>query len=184
MERRELFKILGAGAVAADTAGTMNAQHAHEPAAPAGEYKAKFFSDSQIRMLTDLCEIILPSDDKSPGAGKAGVWRYLDAYAHHWGDDVQDQFVKGLKLIEQSATKRYSKPYLELSPGEREQIVQDMAKRESNPKDKMGRFFVMLKGHTIIGYHYSEAGMKHYMGYSDDPVAEFTGCNHPEHQRT
>jgi gluconate 2-dehydrogenase gamma chain len=161
----------------------LDAQHVQAPA-PAEAYKSRFFTDTQIKVLTELCEIILPADDRSPGARKAGVWRYLDLYAHHWGKEVQDQFESGLKLVEQLAMRRFSKPFLELPPDDRENIVATMAERESNLKDKLGRFFVLLKGQTILGYHYSEAGMKHYMGYSGEPVAEFPGCYHPEHQRS
>jgi|SRR6516165_1291616 hypothetical protein len=62
MERRELFKIIAAGAL------TEAAVQARRP----------FFDVEQTAVLDRLSDIIIPSDDQSPGAHEAQVVHYLD----------------------------------------------------------------------------------------------------------
>jgi hypothetical protein len=66
IERRDLFKIMTAGALAGPTAA------ADRP---------PFFSDAQRTMVDRLADIIIPTDEQSPGAHDAGVARFIDLLA-------------------------------------------------------------------------------------------------------
>jgi hypothetical protein len=180
MERRELFKIIAAGAVAAETAG---AQHQHTAAAAAKPYVAKFFSARQVRALDSLCDIIIPSDSLSSGAHEAKVVQYVDLIIYYGTPEQKNEFRRGLALVDRTALKQFQKPFADLERRDQEEIVAAMAAKESDPKDALGRFFVYVKRLTIEGYHYTEVGMKQFMGYRGNSViSEFPGCTHPEHQ--
>jgi hypothetical protein len=179
MERRELFKIIAAGAVAAETV----AQHEHAAAAAAKPYLAKFFSPQQVRALDSLCDIIIPSDSLSPGAHEAKVWQYIDLIAHYGPPQQKKELTRGLSLVDRAARKQFQKPFADLDRPNQEETVAAMAAKEPDRADILGRFFIYLKRLTIEGYHYTEVGMKQFMSYrGNTAIPEFPGCTHPEHQ--
>jgi hypothetical protein len=180
MERRELFKIIAAGAVAAEAA---DAQHQHAAAVAAKPYTEKFFSSPQVRALDSLCDIIIPSDSLSPGAHEAGVWQYIDLITHYGTPQQKKELTRGLALVDRAARKRFQKSFAALDRPDQEAIVAAMAAKESDREDALGRFFIYLKRLTIEGYHYTEVGMKQFMRYrGNTAIPEFPGCTHPEHQ--
>jgi hypothetical protein len=180
MERRELFKIIAAGAVAAEAAG---AQHQHAAAVAAKPYTEKFLSARQVRALDSLCDIIIPADSQSPGAHEAKVWQYIDLIAYYGPPMQKQELTRGLALVDRAARKQFKKPFAGLDRPDQEKIVAAMAAKESDPGDALGRFFIYLKRLTIEGYHYTEVGMKQFMGYrGNTAIPEFPGCTHPEHQ--
>jgi len=180
MERRELFKIIAAGAVAAEAA---DAQHQHAAAVAAKPYTARFFSSQQVRALDSLCDIIIPSDSQSPGAHEAKVWQYIDLLMHYGTPHQKKELTRGLVLVNRAARKQFQKPFADLDRPHQEEIVAAMAAKESDRDDYLGRFFIYLKRLTIEGYHYTEVGIKQFMGYrGNTAVSEFPGCTHPEHQ--
>src|SRR5262245_13839332 len=111
MERRELFKIIAAGAVAAEAA---DAQHQHATAVAAKPYTAKFFSSLQVRALDSLCDIILPSDSQSPGAHDANVWQYIDLITQYGTSQQKKELTRGLALVDRAARKQFQKPFVDL----------------------------------------------------------------------
>src|SRR5690349_15819651 len=111
MERRELFKILGATAVAAELG---LAQHLHETM-PAETYTARAFRPEQLAMLNQLCEIILPSDEESPGAGKANVALYLDMFVSFRGSGTKQLFEEGLALVDARSRAQFQKAVAEFA---------------------------------------------------------------------
>ncbi|MGH9628289.1 MAG: gluconate 2-dehydrogenase subunit 3 family protein [Bryobacteraceae bacterium] len=179
MERRELFRIIGAGAVAAELS---LAQHNHG-SQESKPYSPQFFSKEQIELLDQLCEIIIPADEQSPGAREAKVWEYIDIMAFYGGKSIQEPLVVGFKHVESEAERRFGKAFLRLDATEQDSIVAAMADKEKNREDVSGRFFGFLKSMTIAGYHYSEVGQEKFMGYKGNTaVRDFDGCNHPEHE--
>jgi hypothetical protein len=181
MERRELFKILGLTAVAAELG---LAQHVHE-AAPAETYTAGVFHPEQLAMLNQLCEIILPSDEESPGAGQANVALYLDMFVYFRGRETKQLFEEGLALVDSRSRAQFQKPFQELSASEQDAIVAQLAASEQNRDDPGGRFFRLLKAQAVLGYHYSDIGQRQYMRYQGNTaIAEFPGCQHEGHHAT
>jgi gluconate 2-dehydrogenase subunit 3-like protein len=180
MERRELFKIIAAEAVAIEAAG---AQHQHPATAAAKPYARKFFSSQQERAFDSLCDIIIPADSQSPGAHEAKVWQYIDLITHYGTPAQKQELTRGLALVDRAARKQFQKPFANLDRADQEEIVAGMAAKEPDREDELGRFFIHVKRLVIEGYHYSEVGMKRFMGYrGNTAISEFPGCAHPEHQ--
>lgn len=180
MERRELFKIIAAEAVAVEAAV---AQHQHAGAVAAKPYTRKFFSSQQVRAIDSLCDIIIPADSQSPGAQEANVWQYIDLIAYYGTATQKQELTRGLGLVDRAARKQFQKPFANLDRVDQEKVVAAMAEKESDREDDLGRFFIHVKRLAIEGYHYTEAGMKQFMGYrGNTAIPEFPGCTHPEHQ--
>jgi len=182
IERRELFKVLGATLIATQQGA---AQHDHGPPASVNveDYAPRFFSVVQYRTIDRLTDIIIPTDDQSPGAHAAGVRFYIDTVLHYADAGTQQKWQSGLAAVDQSARAHFNKAFGECTIQEQEQIVAVMARNEKNPSTELELFFGLLKGLTVEAYATSEVGQTRYFGYTGNTaIKEFPGCKHPEHQ--
>lgn len=169
MERRDLFKIVAAGAIAA----------------PAAAARPPFFTPAQIAMLDRLGDIIIPSDEQSPGAHEAGVVHYLDLLASVSPPARQQIWRSGIAAVDAAARERFSRAFLECGRERQEQIVELMAAHEFQPRNDLERFFEMVKQAVVDGYRWSEVGVTRYMRWVGNrfETGSWTGaCNHPEHR--
>ena len=151
IERRELFRIIGAAAAASSYAESV---------------QPRFFSVKEYEFLTNLCAAILPADEEGGGAVEAGVPRYIDTLAF-CGDAAAKEFWRnGLAAVSR------------LAETTAERAVELMAAGETAPSTDAERFFVRLKAVTIEAFFQSNVGMK-YVGYKGNTgVMTFPGCTH------
>ena len=180
IERRELFKIITVGALASPVAA-QNHKHA---APPAATQRSAFFSADQQAVLDRLADIIIPTDEQSPGAHEAGVVRYLDLLAAASAPPRQDEWRRGIEAVESAAREKFSRSFSACTRAGQEQIVALMAAGEGAPRNELERFFVLLKPAVIDGYRYSEIGVRQYMGWVGNQfqTKHWSGaCTHPEH---
>ena len=183
MERRELFKIIGAGALAAPAVAQ---SHLHESAEGAARAKqAAFFGAAQRATLDRLSEIIIPADESSPGAHEAGVVEYLDLLVGHSPASRQREWRQGIEVVEGAAQARYGRGFINCSAEQQVEMVTLMARNEPAPQNELERFFALLKPAVVDGYRFSEVGVKQYMGWVGNQFDTRTwrgACTHPEHQ--
>jgi hypothetical protein len=181
IERRELFKVLGAALMVTRQGA---AQHDHGPPATVNieDYAPRFFSDAQYRTIDRLTDIIIPSDDQSPGA-HAGVRFYVDTVLHYEDEGTQQTWRNGLAAVDEAARTSFNKSFGECSIQEQENVVAVMARNEKNPSTELELFFRLLKSLAVEAYSVSEVGLTRYFGYTGNTaIKEFPGCKHPEHQ--
>ena len=182
IERRELFKVLGAALMVTRQGA---AQHDHGPPAAVNieDYAPRFFSDAQYRTIDRLTDIIIPSDDQSPGARAAGVRFYVDTVLHYEDEGTQQTWRSGLAAVEEAARTSFNKSFGECIIQEQENVVAVMARNEKNPSTELELFFRLLKSLAVEAYSVSEVGLTRYFGYTGNTaIKEFLGCKHPEHQ--
>ncbi len=175
MERRIVLKLIAAGVIpgAGGLVQLASGQDAYAP---------EFFSDSQFRLLDDLTEVILPSDDHSPGARAAKVARYIDVIVADGDRQLQKTWLRGIKSIEKMARRRFKKNFVDCDAEQQDAIVAEMARNEDDPNDDVERFFAIVKRATIDGYYTSKTGIHEDFEYAGNTaVAEFAGCSHPQH---
>jgi hypothetical protein len=180
VERRELFKIIAGGAVAAPA---LAQQHVHADAAKAAPHKP-IFTPAQDAVLDRLSDIIIPTDEQSPGAHEAGVSQFLDLAATLNPQRYQS-WSRGIEAVDTAARARFAHAFMECTREQQEQIVEQMAQNEGQPTNDLERFFTTLKPMVIDGYRFSEIGVKQFMRWEGNhfDVAAWKGaCNHPEHQ--
>jgi hypothetical protein len=185
MERRDLFKILGVG-LAIGPEVLAEHEHATSSAAPfdAANYQPRFLSVQEYKALGQLCDIVMPADEASPGACEAGVPFYIDSLLVYAKPERQQEWHSGLEQVQGAAQARFGRPFEQCQLQEREAIVADMAKNEENPQTPLQNFFRPLKDLTLTGYCLSDAGMRQYLGYRGDrAVKDFPGCTHPQHRQ-
>lgn len=168
LTRRALIQITAAAAVAV-SAGVQRGFP--------GAQALKFFSNDEFALLDELTELIIPTDDHSPGARAAGVAAYLDArLAESVEEESKKQWHEGLKRIEALSHEMHGKPFLQSTPDQRVAVLSRIAKNEKNPQTLEEQFFVELKFSTADAYYSSKIGIHQEMEYKGNVLLpEFAG---------
>jgi Gluconate 2-dehydrogenase subunit 3 len=176
MERRALLKIFAMTAVshqlpALPIADMSGMQMAQSPL-PATPYTLQYFTEEESLLLDQLMEIILPTDDHSPGAHEARTNLFADLMVATSGDAVKKQWRDGLSLMREEA-----------AGSSLADALHKAAAGEEHPTTDLERFFVPLKQMTVNGYYTSTTGIHQEMEYIGNTyLAAFPECTHPEHQ--
>jgi hypothetical protein len=180
IERREVLRILSIAAVAARFTGfvrwTFACEHvsADSTQIRSATYAPQFFSASEYPAVERLTEMILPSDGGA-GAREAGVSEFVDFMV--WSDPtLQYKFRFGLGWLDAHSERLYSKPFIELEPGQQNLILRRLAyKKEFCDGEEDGRvFFALMREYTVMGFYTSRVGLEEldYPGlkfYSESP---------------
>ena len=180
IERREVLRILSIAAVAARFTGfvrwTFACEHvsADSTQIRSATYAPQFFSANEYRAVERLTEMILPSDGGA-GAREAGVSEFVDFMV--WSDpSLQYKFRFGLGWLDAHSERLYSKPFIELEPGQQNLILRRLAyKKEFRDGEEDGRvFFALMREYTVMGFYTSRVGLEEldYPGlkfYSESP---------------
>src|SRR5204863_5366050 len=76
-------KLFSLPVVAGSEDAALDVQPRFQQDAPAkNDYTPKYFNQMQFRMIEQLCEAIIPADDKCGGACQAGAAQFVDVAAH------------------------------------------------------------------------------------------------------
>ena len=174
LSRRELIK-LGAAATVAASCG-MGESLAAQSAASAGR---AFFTPEEFAIVDELSELIIPTDDHSPGARAAKVAAYIDAQlAEAWEEKDRTDWREGLRLIEQRSRAIHARSFMQSSADERLATLTRIAQNERKPQTPEEIFFVELKSRVVQAYYTSEIGIKQEMEYKGNSyLAEFVGVD-------
>lgn len=139
---------------------------------------ARVLTQAESALLDELTELLIPTDDHSPGARAAGVAAYIDArLAESLEPEWRALWRSGLQAVEALSHELSGKPFLEATPDQRVAVLTRMAAGESAPKTEAERFFIELKQWTVRGYYTSDIGIhadQEYKGNVYQP-GEFAG---------
>ncbi len=125
----------------------------------------RFFTDSEMAMLTLLVDIVIPKDEVSPSASEAKVPDFIEFMMKDQPGN-QTPFRGGLMWVNHRAIELFNKSFVEISAAERIQIVEEIAWPEKAEKglETGVKFFNLLRNLTITGFYTTEAGFKD-LGY-------------------
>ncbi len=168
LTRREVIQITAAAAAVA--VGGAERGFAGGPA-------PTFFSPEEFAMLDELTELIIPTDDHSPGARAAGVAAYLDRrLAENIEDDRKQQWHEGLRRIAAVSHELHGSSFMQAAPEQRAAVLSHISRNEKNPQTPEERFFVELKFSTADAYYSSKIGIHQEMEYKGNVLLpEFVG---------
>ncbi len=199
--RRDVLK-LAAAAAATPLLPRGVAQAAAAVAPAARPLAGRFFTASEMALLDELAEMILPADDHSGGARAAGVAGYIDGRLAEYDPSIsplrqeRERWKAGLANVEALARSASGKTFLEATPAERTALMERMAtpivekelpteepeeRRQpavEKPETQGQRFFVELKAWTVRGYYTSKVGIHDEMEYQGNKaIVEFAGVD-------
>jgi gluconate 2-dehydrogenase gamma chain len=186
--RRDVLKTLAMGAVGGSVLQAVPlqaAQHVHRMIAQeksrggTGTYRPKFFSAHQYQTLSSLCDAIIPADEHSAGAVKAGAPEFIDLLTSE-NKDYQLALGGGMMWLDGLCADRFGSTYLACSPVEKKQVLDLIAYRKNADTDaalSQGvEFFAFLRRLTGDGFYTSEIGIKDLQYTGNTYVMEFPGC--------
>ena len=185
--RRDVLKTLAIGAAGGSVLQAVPlqaAQHVHrmitqEKSHAAGTYRPKFFSAHQYQTLSSLCDAIIPADEHSAGAVKAGAPEFIDLLTSE-NKDYQLALGGGMMWLDGLCADRFGSTYLACSPVQKTQVLDLIAYRKNADKDpalSQGvEFFAFLRRLTSDGFYSSEIGIKDLQYIGNTFLKEFPGC--------
>jgi hypothetical protein len=175
--RREMMK-LAAGAIIAPALQQTGPKNRRPPAnAQTNAYR--FFTTDEFAVVDELSELIIPTDEHSPGARAAKVAEYIDRrLAESFGDEPKLQWREGLKLVDQISVEMNGRPFMQASQDQRVAVLTRIARNESNPEKPEEKFFVELKSRVARAYYTSKIGIHDELEYKGNTyLREFAGID-------
>jgi hypothetical protein len=138
-----------------------------------------FFTPEELALVDELSELIIPTDEHSPGARAARVAAYIDSrLAEAWDEEDRTTWRQGLAGIERLSREGGSRAFLQSSPDQRVALLTRIAANERQPKTPEERFFVELKTRVVRAYYTSEIGIRQELEYKGNSyLAEFVGTD-------
>jgi Gluconate 2-dehydrogenase subunit 3 len=182
LTRREIIK-LAAGAVVISPLVGLITTHAADNTTAAlvsqgqSARAPQFFSREEFALVDELTEMIIPTDDHSPGARAAGVAAYIDArLAESFEGEPKQLWRDGLKLIDSLSRQMHGRAFLQAEPKQRIELLTRISENEASPKKPEEIFFSELKARTARAYYSSKIGIHTEMEYKGNiNLKEFVG---------
>ncbi len=161
LKRRDLFKLMTAAAF------TTLQLPAAEPGAPL------FFTRDEFALLDCLTDLMIPTDDHSPGAHEAGVAPYIDkTVAEAFRAEDKESWRKGLAAMNQLSQSTCSCAFLKASPSQQAGMLSKLAAKEKQPQTEAEKFFTQLKETTAFAYYSSSIGIHQEINYKGNVLLE------------
>jgi gluconate 2-dehydrogenase gamma chain len=180
ISRRRILQAIGsAPALAAATGTEASAQTAAKPA-----YRRKVFDAHQWHTVEVLCDLILPGDQRSVSASKAGTAEFIDDWLdfrkHEDGNDILASVIMGgLAWLDRESNGKFGKDFAAAAPDQQKQLLDRIAWPEkATPEDRHWvTFFNAFRDLTVSGFFSSEAGVADLPYLGNKAVAEWKGCD-------
>jgi Gluconate 2-dehydrogenase subunit 3 len=192
MQRREVLKLLAAGAAVPILPPSLLA-HLQEAQSKVGSaYKLRTLSPQQNALVVSMIDLIIPVTD-TPGAKAARVNEWIDVILTDWAVDSERQdFLAGLAGVDKRSNEMFGKNFIDASADQQTMLLlamddQAAAHRtehrvrhgntipQDRDKELKGNFWDVFKGATIHGYYTSEIGFTQEENLQIIPGA-YHGC--------
>jgi len=188
ISRRDVLKNLAFGAAGGSVLQMIPAEAAalahqmvqkEKAASAAGKYTPKYCSPHQYKTLTTLCDLIIPSDEKSGGAVEAGAPEFIDLLCSE-NEDFQLHIGGGLNWLDNTCRDRYEHTFLGSTPAQKKEILDLIAYRKnakSDPSLTPGiAFFSRLRQMICDDFYTSKIGIEDLQYIGNTAFADFPGC--------
>lgn len=131
--------------------------------------KGQILSDSQMALLRELVEVIIPQTD-TPGAADTDTHGFIDdQLAHCQAPDEAQQFIAELDRFGALVQKHWGNEFQNLSSSDMHEAMSSLASGKSPFGALTETFFYKLKSLTILGYYSSQAGASQELVYLPVP---------------
>ena len=167
--RRELLKAIAASAMIGPV-GLEAAQHVHGIAAQeksAAGYKPKALTAREFKTLRVLADLIIPPDERGPGAADAGAPEFIDLLASQ-NPRLLAIYTGGIAWLDHSSQRLNSKDFADATQ-QQQVVLLDLIAYRKNESPMLGpgiEFFGWARRMVVGAYFTSPEGTKAlgYMG--------------------
>jgi hypothetical protein len=180
ISRRTALKVIAAGIGGATT---VLGQHGHhETSMPQAKPASRFFNEQDMALISVISDLIIPTDEHSPGAAEARVAEFIDQMVSESSDEVKKHWRDGLAAIDKLSQEKFSLSFVRAGRDQQLSLLKTISRNEYRPRTIEERFFVTIKSLTVDGYYTSQIGIHRDLQYKGNAyLKEFIGCTHPEH---
>jgi hypothetical protein len=147
----------------------------YEKARDAKLFKEVFFNKHELKTLGVLADIIIPKDARSGSATEAGVVEFIEFMAKD-KPELQTPLRGGLVWIDTQANRRFEKKFVDCTPAQQIEIVEDIAwPQRKKPGMSQGvAFFSLMRNLTASGFWSSQIGIAD-IGYEGNKPNQWAG---------
>lgn len=194
ISRRAALKVIAVGVGTASALPILEddvlGQHRHPdvpmdplPAASLPAAKgARFFNPRELETIATISDLIIPTDEHSPGARAAGVSTFIDLMVNESPNETKALWRDGLAAVDRMSERQFSAAFIQAGQEQQISLLKTISRNERRPKTIEERFFVAIKSMTVDAYYTSAIGIHQDLRYKGNAVLkEFVGCTHPEH---
>lgn len=194
ISRRAALKVIAVGVGSASTLPILEnsvvGQHKHRDmqvgrsagASVPATVGGKFFSPQEMETIAAISDLIIPTDEHSPGARAAGVSGFIDLMVSESSNEVRALWRDGLVAVDRMSELQCSAPFNRASQEQQISLLKAISRNERTPSTIEERFFVAIKSLTVDGYYTSPIGIHQDLRYKGNAyLKDFVGCTHPEH---
>ncbi len=137
----------------------------------------RFFTREEFAMVDELSELIIPTDEHSPGARAAKVAEYIDQrLAEAREEEAKQEWREGLKLIDRIANEMSKHSFMQAPQEQRVAVLERIAQNEANSQKPEEKFFALLKSQVAYAYYTSKIGIHDELEYKGNTyLREFAG---------
>lgn len=170
MERRELLKMITLFTGSVLIGGDLFASGIKKSILTAID-----FSDTDVMLLDEVADTILPTTAKSPGAKAAMVGKFMTVIVNDcYNEKNRNIFYSGIKLLNDDSKKMYGIDFINASAEQKTAFIINLDKesKEYQKTKKSGdptHYFIMMKQLTLLGYFTSEIGATQALRYVPVP---------------
>jgi hypothetical protein len=138
------------------------------------------FTKEQRRAVVALCDVIIPVDDKSPGASSIGVPDFIDEWiSAPYPQQIDDRKIvlEGLGWLDTESKKRFAKSFADLADDQKSKICDDICflpKARPDFQTAAG-FFTKFRNLTVAGFYTTRQGWKDIQYVGNVPLTKFDG---------
>lgn len=164
--------------------------------------KEGLFETSDIALLDEVGETILPATASSPGAKEAKIGDFMKVIVTDcYNENDQNIFTGGIKKLNEASKKKYDKDFMNLATGQKHELLVALDKEAKDYQDAINKrnstltaeqrherelkankdaedsphYFAMMKQLTLWGYFTSEPGATKALRYVPVP-GRYEGC--------
>jgi hypothetical protein len=194
ISRRSALKVIAVGVGSVSTLPILEnrvlGQHTHpdgqmgrSPGAsvPAAEV-GRFFNPHEMETIAAISDLIIPTDEHSPGARAARVSGFIDLMVSESSNETKALWRDGLAAVDRMSELQFSAAFSRAGQEHQVSLLKTISRNERRPNTIEERFFVAIKSLTVDGYYTSPIGIHQDLRYKGNAyLKEFVGCTHPEH---
>lgn len=170
LSRRSMLAALGAGCATLLAPSVLaGSPQSYTRKAEGKIGKGQILSNSQLKTLRAMVEVIIPKTDTLGGAGTDTHGFIDDQLAHCSSAADAKTFMADLNSASKTIAAQWGKPYEQLAANNQNEAMTALANGTAPFNESHAKFFDQLKSFTLFGYYSSEVGATKELVYLPIP---------------